>query len=113
MRVLCKPRIGGERWTVYEVASGSKHLHDDDDDGRCNGVCDYDNCKIYVNKDLETSAKTHAVLHELVHALVHVTGADKAYDMDSKKDEDLVSALTPALHRLLSDFGFHFTGLCT
>ncbi len=111
MRVLFKPQLGGEKWTIYEVASGSQHLIDDDGN-RCNGMCDYDSCKIYVNRDLEISAKTHAVLHELVHALLHVTGADKAYDMDDKKDEDVVSALTPALHRLLTDFNFHFPGLC-
>lgn len=111
MKVLFRPQIGGEQWTVYEVAPNNRNLVLDDG-GPCNGRCCYDICKIYVNRDLEVSAKTHAVLHELVHALLHVTGADKAYDCDAEKDETVTSAITPALHRLLSDFKFHFPGLC-
>lgn len=110
MRVLFRPHIGGEQWTIYEVAPGNKNLLADGD--RCNGRCCPDECKIYINRDLDPSAKAHTVLHELVHALLHVTGADKVYDMDHDKEEILVSALTPALHRLLKDNGFALPGLC-
>lgn len=111
MKVLFRPHIGGEQWTIYEVAPGNKNLKSDDGD-RCNGTCLADNCKIYINRDLDPSAKAHAVLHELVHAMLHVTGADKVYEMDGDKEEILVSALTPALHRLLKDNGFSLPGLC-
>ncbi len=111
MRVLFRRQLGGEKWTIYEVAPGNKNLLADGD--RCNGRCCPDECKIYVNRDLEPSAKAHTILHELVHALLHVTGADKAYDMDHEKEENLVSAFTPALHRLLDDCGFNIAGLYT
>ena len=114
MRVWFRPHIAGEHWTVYLVSKNSRHLVDDDKDrGPCSGVCSYDKCKIYINQDLDSEARVHATLHELVHALMHVSGADKVYEGDAKKDEDLVTMFTPALHRLLKDLGFHFPGLCT
>jgi hypothetical protein len=47
-------------------------------------------------------------LHELVHALLHVSGGSAAYDKSQTIEEQIVTPLTPVLHRLLSDFGFVF-----
>jgi len=71
-------------------------------------MCDYDKCRIYVSKAVDSSARDDALWHELMHALLHVTGAESAYGGDPEADEHIVSALTPAMHRLLRDLGFRF-----
>jgi hypothetical protein len=106
MRVWFRPHIGGEKWTVYLVAKTNKNLWDGDE--QCDGRVFYDACKIYIRQDMSPEARTHTLLHELIHALMHVTGAEKAYGCEPGIDEAIVSAITPALHRLLKDFGFGF-----
>lgn len=99
--------IGGQRWWVCLVAAKSKLLRNDA--GECLvGKCDYQRCRIYLSKALDEEARQDALLHELLHALLYVTGAEKVYGGDAKKDEVLVATLTPALHRLLKDLGFRF-----
>lgn len=102
-----KLHIGGQRWGVYLVPRGSKRLIAENGD-RCNGMCVYDSCRIYINKTLDESAREDALWHELLHALLHVTGAERAYDGSPEVDEAIVTALTPAMHRLLRDLGFVF-----
>lgn len=99
--------IGGQKWSVYLVSPKSKYLRDDDG-STLEGVCLYDRCRIYINRDLDESAREDTLLHELMHALLYVSGGDKAYGRDHTKDEQLVGALTPMLHRLLKDLGFRF-----
>lgn len=96
--------IGGQRWKVDVVGTKSKHV----DGGELNGKCDYQACRIYIRSDLNEEARADTLLHELLHALLHVTGAEAVYGGDPTKDEQLVAALTPALHRLLKDLGFRF-----
>lgn len=98
--------IGGQRWGVYIVPRRSAKLVLEGE--RCNGVCDYDTCKIYISRGLSDQARDDALLHEILHALLHVTGAEAAYGGEPDADEAIVSALTPALHRLLIDLGFRF-----
>ncbi len=103
-------RIGGQRWGVYLVSPKSKHLVYDDNDP-CTGMCDYDSQRIYISSALDDSARSDVLLHELLHALMHVVGAQRIFDSSGsveEKDEALVSALTPCLHRLLADLGFRF-----
>lgn len=100
--------LGGQRWTVYLVPAKSKFLVDDDSGDRLLGRCVYEQCKIYISKDLDEGSREDTLLHELLHALLHVTGAEKVYGCDAKKDELLVTALTPVMHRLLKDLGFRF-----
>jgi hypothetical protein len=104
------PFIGGQAWTVYLVSRNSKFLVHEDG-RRLNGRCEYARCRIYINRDLDDGALYDALLHEFLHALLHVTGAETAYDGDHDKDEHVVAALTPALHRLLLDMGFAFPSL--
>lgn len=99
--------LGGQKWSVYLVSPNSKHLILEGGE-RCHGRCFYDTCRIYISKALDEGAREDALLHELLHALLYVSGAEKAYSGDPKKDEDLVGALTPMLHRLLKDLGFRF-----
>lgn len=96
--------LGGQKWSVYIVSPKSKHLGK----GTYNGACDYDTCKIYLSKSLTDGALEDTLLHELMHALMYVSGASKVYDCDFDKDETLVCAVTPMLHRLLRDLGFVF-----
>lgn len=99
--------IGGQRWSVFLVSPKSKRLKDANGDP-ASGLCDYDKCRIYISNALDDGAREDTLLHELLHALLFVSGADKAYGGDPTKDESLVTALTPVLHRLLKDLGFRF-----
>lgn len=103
-----KPHIGGQLWRVYLVGPRTRFLLDEDTGDRLLGKCDYARCKIYVSKALDESARSDVLWHELMHALLHVTGAEQVYGGDPKKDERLVSTVTPAMHRLLCDLGFRF-----
>jgi hypothetical protein len=97
-----KIHVGGQLWKVYLVSPKHKKLKG----GDLNGSCHYEESKIYISKALDGEARDDTLLHELLHALMFVTGADKAYGGDAVKEEALVSALTPALHRVLVDLGF-------
>jgi hypothetical protein len=98
--------IGGQKWSVHLVSPKSKHLIID---GEARfGSCDYSQCRIYIASDLDKSAREDALLHELLHALLCVSGAEAAYGKSAKLEEQLVSALSPMLHRLLQDLGFRF-----
>lgn len=99
--------IGGQKWTIYLVSSKSKHLLSDDGD-RCNGHCLYEECKIFVNCALNEGALNDTLVHELLHAWLRVSNAASIYEFDSEKDEALVRALTPVLHRSLTDLGLRF-----
>lgn len=104
-------RIGGQKWSVFLVPPKSKFLLGIGKDAETDsvyGACDYEKCRIYINKTLEEGPREDALLHELLHALLHVSGADKVYKGGHKADERLVTALTPSLHRLLKDLGFRF-----
>lgn len=96
--------IGGQKWAIYLVSPNSKHLKQDG--CKLQGGCDYERCRIYINRDLAEGALQDTTLHELVHAWLWVSGAGKAYENDYEKDEDLVGALTPIMHRSLLEFGF-------
>lgn len=100
--------IGGQKWNVFLVSPTSKHLKNDEHCNFLGGKCDYQKCRIYISKALDEALREDTLLHELLHALLFVTGAEKVYDCDGEKDETLVSALTPTLHRLLKDLGFRF-----
>lgn len=100
--------IGGQKWSVFLVSPKSKHLWDPDSGKHNAGFCQYDKCSIYIARDLGEEAREDVLLHELLHALLYVTGGEKVYDCDHEKDEQLVSALTPTLHRVLKDLGFRF-----
>lgn len=99
--------IGGQRWTIYLASPNSKHLVSENGD-RLNGHCFYDACRIYINRDLNEGALYDTLLHELLHAWLRVSAADTVYNQDGELDEKLVSALTPIMHRSLSDLGFKF-----
>ncbi len=99
--------IGGQKWTIYLVSPNSKFLQGDDG-STCHGHCFYDECKIFINRDLNEGALYDTLLHELLHAWLRVSTADAVYGQDPAKDEDLVRALTPIMHRSLSDLGFKF-----
>lgn len=98
--------IGGQSWVVWLASPNSKHLCQDGK--RLLGSCNYERCRIYINRELSPPLREDVLLHEIFHALLHVTGAEAAYDGDPQKDEDLVKAITPAWHRLLKDLGFQF-----
>ncbi len=98
--------VGGQKWGVYVVSAKSKLLVVD---GECHvGRCYFDRCRIYLSKELGESAREDALLHELLHALLFVSGAESSYGKSPEKEESLVQALTPCLHRLLKDLGFRF-----
>lgn len=99
--------IGGQRWGVYLVGPKSKYLLNEER-GFDSGKCHYDKCRIAISKALDEQAREDTLWHELLHALLYVTGAEKVYDCDADKDEELVAKLTPAMHRLLKDLGFRF-----
>jgi hypothetical protein len=100
------PMLGGQKWTVYLVSPKSKHLGSKDE---ClYGKCDYERCRIYINRTLDAALLEDTLLHELLHAILFVSGGEKVYGCDGEKDEVLVTAVTPILHRLLKDLGFVF-----
>ena len=107
MRVLKKFEIGTERWTAYLVSKKNKRMTDPEGDV-CEGRIFYDERKIFINQDIPESARAHTLFHEIIHAVLWVSGANKVYNCDDKKDELIVSAITPILHRLVTDFGFSF-----
>lgn len=100
--------VGGQKWTVYLVSARSKYLTDEDTGEPLDGRCVYSKNRICINRELDEEARQDILLHELLHALLYVSGADKVYGGDAEKDEQLVTALTPILHRLLKDLGFRF-----
>ena len=100
-------RFGGQRWAVHVVAPRSKHLVDESGDAKV-AMCFFETCSIYLSSALEESAREDALLHELLHALLYVSGAESAYGGDPKREEGLVTALTPLLHGALKDLGFRF-----
>lgn len=100
-------RIGGQRWAILIVSPKSKFLVDDEGSS-CVGRCDYDRSRIYISRDLDDAAREDTLLHELLHAMLYVTGAEHAYKGSHAAEERLVGALTPVMHRLLSDLGFRF-----
>lgn len=103
--------IGGQKWSVFLVSPKSKWLWDEDEEVYNLGKCHYDQCRICISKALDAGAREDTLLHELLHALLFITGAEKVYGGDREKDEKLVTALTPTMHRLLKDLGFRFPNL--
>lgn len=100
--------IGGQKWTIYLVSPKSKKLVASDGD-ECNGIIpSFEHCAIYINRDLEDGMLYDTLLHELLHAWLRVSNAAAEYDYDPVKDERIVSALTPMMHRSLGDLGFKF-----
>ena len=109
MNAWMRVSVGGQRWRVYLVSPRSKYLRDEDDHtNKLDGQCFYDRCAIYIDRTLEESVFEDTLLHELMHAVLHVTGASAVYGREPELEERLVSAATPALHRLVRDLGFHF-----
>lgn len=106
MKLWVSPHIGGQQWKVYLVSPRSHHLKEQ---GKClAGKCDYPNCRIYISQAQDPQLREDTLLHELLHAALFVSAADQVYEGDPEKDEVLVAALTPCLHRLLKDLGFKF-----
>lgn len=98
--------IGGQKWGVYLVSPKSKHLNVE---GEVRiGSCVYSSCRIFISRDLGESAREDALLHELLHAILYVSGAEKEYGRSAEVEEGIVGAITPVLHRVLSDLGFRF-----
>lgn len=99
--------VCGQKWTLHLVRPKNKNLRSSSGQ-YLSGQCFYDRCRIYLADDQSGEALEDTILHELLHALLHVSGAEEAYGRDADKDEHLVTALTPHLHRLLKDLGFQF-----
>lgn len=105
VKTWLKLQIGGQKWSVYLVPRKSKHLFFD---GAYNeGICEYGKSRIFVSNALPVAAREDTLLHELTHALFYVAGARAIIDSDDA-EERIVRAMTPILHRLLSDLGFVF-----
>jgi hypothetical protein len=99
-------RVGGQKWGVYLVPETSKRLRCDDG-SKAKGMAYFDECRIYISRDVSDEARDELLLHELLHALFRVSGAAHVIDSD-KKEELVVRDTTPLLHRLLVDLGFRF-----
>jgi Zn-dependent peptidase ImmA (M78 family) len=98
-------RVGGQRWAIYLVSERHKKLRDDNGDP-CKGMAYFDECRIYIRRELSEQARDELLLHELLHAVFGVSGA--AHAIGDDKEEDVVRDVTPVLHRLLVDLGFRF-----
>ena len=108
MRKYLALHIGGQKWGVYLVSRKHKALR-----GDCVGICVYDDCKIYIAKDLTAQVFEDTLLHELLHAVIYVSGGTNVLDAECRRDsakaeEQIVRCMTPMLHRLLKDLGFLF-----
>ncbi len=101
-----KLQIGGQRWGVFLVSPRSKFLKAGKKQRL--GTCDFDQCKIFIDRSLAPPAREDTLLHELFHAALFVSGADCAYGRSHDVEEDIVGPLTPCFHRLLTDLGFQF-----
>lgn len=101
-------RLGGQRWTVNLVRGNYPRL-----EGAA-GITYPDECRIYISRDLEPSAREDTLLHELLHATLYVSGGCNVLRASSKAgradeaEEQIVVGLTPILHRLLRDLAFTF-----
>lgn len=98
--------VGGQKWSIYLVSPKSKYLLSDGD--RCQGLCDYNTCKIFLDRSLSEPALEDTLIHELFHAANYVSGAEDAYNKDPSVEERIVRALTPIWHRVLKDLGLRF-----
>jgi len=98
--------VGGQLWTVNIVSERHAKLRDEDG-SRCKGMAYRDDCKIYIAREQSEQAFEDTLLHELLHVMLWVTGASHAIG-DEEKEEHIVRDLTPIMHRLLKDMGFHF-----
>lgn len=104
MTLWLRVRIGGQRWKIFLVSPRSKFLIDENGD-RLDGLCEYDTCRIFINRDLSEDVFHDTLLHELMHAILHVSGATKFYKDSHKKDECVCGSVAPYLHSVLNEMG--------
>lgn len=97
--------IGGQRWGVYLVEP--KHRKLLVNGAYALGVTYFDECKIYIAKGTSDQALEDTLIHELLHATFNVCGGSELIG-SYRKEERLVRAFTPVLHRLIKDLGFRF-----
>lgn len=98
--------VGGQLWGVHLVSARSKYLREDDGTFS-KGAAYFDECRIYISREMSDQARDELLVHELLHAVVRVSGAAHAIN-DEEKEEAIVRDVTPILHRLLTDLGFRF-----
>lgn len=97
--------IGGQLWGVYLVNPGHRRLQDEKE--HVFGITYPAESRIYLARGQSEQAFEDTLLHELLHAAANVSGA--AFEInDARKEERIVRAMTPVMHRLLKDLGFRF-----
>lgn len=86
----------GTRWGVIEVTP--LELEDEkDEDGKVpDGVCDFNNERILINKDLTLHRKRITLCHELLHVIYDYLGVED--------DEELVRQLEHHIYALVEVF---------
>ncbi len=106
--------VGGQKWRVDLIKGNSKHFEAEADE-RVYGITHADKCRIYIAREQDEQVREDTLLHELLHAVFGVSGASNILasvcgerDAACKTEEDVITAITPLLHRALKEFGFRF-----
>ena len=107
MRLLRRVEICGQEWKVYSTSKDNPALEGN------SGVCDSIRAEIHVADDGADTVQIDTFLHEILHAILAGTGQHARLEAASKKlgpssalEEEIVSAVTPALRAALKSAGW-------
>lgn len=98
-RIPRQTRIHGETWTIKRPGVLKDHNGRD-----CYGLCDYDNCVIYIVAHIGNSERAWVTYrHEKMHAAIYATGFYRVLEVQIKNDgvrgfveDDLIDRVIPA-----------------
>jgi len=101
MRLLRRIEVCGQEYRVLEALNDSPELEGNQ------GVVDYSKAAIYIAAGYADTSKIDTLLHEIIHTVLHATGmTPKLEKISDSLEEDIVSALTPALRSALKSAGW-------
>lgn len=92
-----KMEIFGTEWEIKFV---TRKFLEKRGDSETDGLCDYDNQTIYVNKDLHPHRKRLVATHELLHVLFDHVGINYS----ESREEQLVLQLEHGVYELIKKF---------
>lgn len=89
--------ICNAEWEIREVTLKTLQKHSESDDF-LDGLCDYDNQRIYINKEMHPHRKAVTLAHEWLHVIIDYVG------LGVVNEEKLVGALEHHVYQMVERF---------
>jgi len=89
MKIPTKFKAVNLEWSVVDMPQEIA------DNNSAWGITYYDNARIEIRVDLNTSQREHTIFHELLHVIFNALGRD-----DLNKDEALLDAISGVQHQI-------------